>query len=218
MSPEFPVGNASAQLAFIEKHILPLDVVPEWVCEEVENAAFLRDAMGISEFRDAAVLIGLVPRDGILNVLLTVRAEEMRSHAGQVSFPGGRVDDSDASVVHAALRELTEETGIANGCVRPFGVLPPVATISGYQVVPVVAEIAPDYEMKINPREVSEAFEVSLEWLLDLANLEYLEIGTGAMTRRIPQYIVHADHAPHQIWGSTAVMLQSLRAHLETET
>lgn len=218
MSPEFPVGNASAQLSFIEKHILPLDVVPEWICEEVENAAFLRDAMGISEFRDAAVLIGLVPRDGVLNVLLTVRAEEMRSHAGQVSFPGGRVDDSDASVVHAALRELTEETGISNDCVRPFGVLPPVATISGYQVVPVVAEIAPDYEMKINPREVSEAFEVSLEWLLDLGNLEYLEIGTGALTRRIPQYIVHADHAPHQIWGSTAVMLQSLRAHLETET
>lgn len=218
MWPDFPAGDASAQLALIEQRILPLDVVPEWVCEEVENAAFLRDAMGITEFRDAAVLIGLVRRDTGLNVLLTVRAEEMRSHAGQVSFPGGRVDDGDASVVHAALRELAEETGIKREHARPMGVLPPLATVSCYQVVPVVAELAPDHHVILNPREVSEVFEAPLEWLLDLANLEYREMGAGEHARRIPHYVVHADHAPHKIWGATATMLQSLRAHLENGT
>ena len=217
MRADFPAGDVDAQLAFIEQRILPLDVVPEWACGEVENAAFLRDAMGITEFRDAAVLIGLVRRETALNVLLTVRAEDMRSHAGQVSFPGGRVDDGDLSVVHAALRELSEETGIERAGVRPFGVLPPLATVSGYQVVPVVAEITSDYQVTLNPREVAEVFEAPLEWLLDSSNLEYFEFGAGGQVRQIPQYLVHADHAPHRIWGATAMMLQSLRAHLESE-
>ncbi len=218
MSPDFPVGDAAAQLALIEQRILPLDVVPEWGCDEVENAQFLREAMGITEFRDAAVLIGLVRREKGLTVLLTVRAEDLRSHAGQVSFPGGRVDEGDASVVHAALRELTEETGIEDMHVRPIGVLPPLATISGYQVVPVVAEIDSTHAITLNPTEVAEIFEAPLAWLLDSANLEYRDIGMGAMSRRVPQYLVDADHAPHLIWGATAMMLQSLRSLLETRT
>ena len=218
MSPDFPQGDAASQLEFIEHKILPLDVVPEWGCEEVENASLMREALGIMEFRDAAVLIGLIRRATGLNVLLTVRAEAMRSHAGQVSFPGGRVDDSDASVVHAALRELQEETGIPEMLVRPMGVLPPMATISGYQVVPVVAEIESDHRIEMNPREVSAVFEAPLGWLLDTANLEYRDIGMGTHSRKIPQYIIHADYAPYPIWGATAMMLQNLRAHLEKNT
>src|SRR5690606_25426834 len=120
---------------------------------------------------DAAVLVPLVPRGPGLDVLLTRRTDALRHHPGQVSFPGGRVEDDDADVVAAALREAEEEVGLARSQAQPLGYLDPLATVTGFRVLPVVARIDPDFVAVPDPAEVSDVFEVPLVWLMSPGNL-----------------------------------------------
>ncbi|HEY4560649.1 MAG TPA: CoA pyrophosphatase, partial [Lysobacter sp.] len=120
-----------AEVARLRAALHPLDAPPRgdgW------NLAELDGLVEAAAFRDAAVLVGLVPRDDGLRVLLTRRNDALRNHGGQVSFPGGRVDPGDADAIDAALRETTEEVGIPRELVVPIGYLDPVATITGFRV------------------------------------------------------------------------------------
>ena len=198
-------------LARVQAALLPLDAVPDargWNLEELRD--LLPEA---TTLRDAAVLVGLVARGSGWHVLLTRRTDAMRHHAGQVSFPGGAVEPGDAGVVAAAVREAVEEIGLLPALVTPLGVLPPLCTITGFRVVPVVATIAPDYVADPDPAEVDEAFEVPLAFLLDPANLATLELDYAGRPRRVLEF-VNRDGPRRRIWGATASILFNLRERM----
>ena len=163
---------------------------------------------------DAAVLVGLVPREYGLAVLLTRRTDALRNHAGQVSFPGGRVEADDGDAVQAALRETHEEVGIAAPLIDPLGFLDPLVTVTGFRVLPVVAAVRPDYVATPDPAEVAAVFELPLAFLLAPDSLLAHDIEFRGRPRRVHEYVPH-DLAPGQrIWGVTASILFNLRQRL----
>jgi 8-oxo-dGTP pyrophosphatase MutT (NUDIX family) len=153
----------------------------------------------------AAVLIPIVRR-GTPTVLFTRRSVGLKRHAGQVSFPGGAVDPGDESLTATALRELEEETGIAPSFVTVAGFLAPYETVTRFAVLPVVGLVDEGFTLAPDAREVEEAFEVPLDFLLDPANgrVEQVEVPSG--TRRT--YVFRYEG--HYIWGATAAMLTVL--------
>lgn len=175
------------------------------------NHAELADLLGDAQRTPAAVLLPLVRRSDGDALLFTVRNEGLRTHAGQVSFPGGRIEADDADPVAAALRETEEEIGIRRELMQPRGFLDCFETISGFGVTPVVAEIAPDYVLAPDPREVAAVFEVPLAFLLDAANLQRSEIDWRGRRREIYEYA----YAGRRIWGATAAMLVNLLRRME---
>lgn len=195
-------------LARLRSVLHPLDRPPAGPCW---NLADLDGLPVPCPPADAAVLVGLVPGTGGTQVLLTRRVDSLRRHAGQVSFPGGRVDAGDADAVSAALRETREEVGIPEALVEPWGLLDPLATISGFRVLPVVGRIDPGYVAIPDPREVAEAFEVPLAYLLDAANVASRPFVHEGRARQVLEYA----HPGHRIWGVTASILANLRTRLE---
>jgi 8-oxo-dGTP pyrophosphatase MutT (NUDIX family) len=174
-----------------------------------ELAEFL--ALAPKQFCPASVLFGLVARQDGLHVLLTKRTEHMRHHAGQISFPGGRIEVSDNNPAHAALREAHEEIGLNSGSVTVLGYLEPILTITGFRVYPVVALINADYHAQADGVEVAEIFEAPLDLFLDQGNEQSLEIMLHGKTRHLVEF--HWQH--FRIWGATATMLINLRQRLE---
>jgi predicted Fe-S protein YdhL (DUF1289 family)/8-oxo-dGTP pyrophosphatase MutT (NUDIX family) len=192
----------------LRRALYPLDAVPAgagWNHEE------LIDLLPPGPLADAAVLAGLVPRAQGTQVLLTRRTDGLRHHAGQVSFPGGRMEASDRDAVAAALRESREEIALLPSQVTPLGFLDPFTTISGFRVVPVVAVIDPDYVPTPEPNEVADVFEVPLDYLLSPDNLRRVEVDYRGRRRAVLEY----DWPGQRIWGATAAILFNLRQRLE---
>lgn len=157
--------------------------------------------------KPAGVLVPIIDRVSELTVLLTQRSAELKHHAGQVSFPGGRMEEHDADVEATALRETHEEVGIAARHVSVMGYLQTMPTITGYAVTPVVGMVSANSELTIDKTEVEYAFEVPLSFLMDPANdirTEWLAEG-----RKVPMVEFHWDG--ERIWGATAFMILSLR-------
>jgi 8-oxo-dGTP pyrophosphatase MutT (NUDIX family) len=171
----------------------------------------LADLLGDAPLIPAAVLVPLVRRDDGIGVLFTLRTSGMRTHAGQVSFPGGRIEPADADAAAAAVRETFEETGIDAPMLRPFGYLDCFETISGFGVTPVVAYVDPGFRLAPDPTEVAEVFEVPLEFLLDPRNVRRSRIDWRGRSREIFEY----DYSERRIWGATAAMLVNLSRRLE---
>ena len=163
----------------------------------------------------AAVLVGLVPRADGFQVLLTRRNDDMRHHPGQVSFPGGSIDGGDVDAAAAAVRESGEEIGLMPGQIQPLGYLDPLATITGFRVLPLVAVVAPDYVARPDPREVAEVFEVPLAYLLAPENLLWVAIEAGGRPRRVLEF-VDRGMPGQKIWGATASILFNLRERLRS--
>ena len=154
----------------------------------------------------AAVLVPLVNRPRGLTLLLTQRSADLPDHPGQISFPGGRVEPSDPSLAHAALREATEEVGLPAERVAVLGELAPYDTVSGYRVTPVVGWVEPPFAVVADPVEVADVFEVPLAFLLDPANQQRHFRMLGEARRdfwAIP-------YGERYIWGATAAMLMIL--------
>lgn len=197
----------------IQRALHPLDSAPRGDGWNLDELADLlppqRDPVS------AAVLVALIPRDDALHVLLTRRTDALRQHAGQVSFPGGRIDPGDADAVAAALREAHEEVGLDAAHARPLGYLDPLVTITGYRVVPVVARVDAAFEPVPEPGEVSAVFDVPLEWLMAPANLRRVQVEFRGRPREVLEF-APAPAAPTQrIWGVTASILFNLRQRLE---
>ena len=158
----------------------------------------------------AAVLVPVVPREDGAHVLLTRRSRALRRHAGQVAFPGGRIDPEDDGPIHAALREAEEEIGLDREVVTPLGFLDAYLTHSGFRILPLVALVTPPFGLVINPQEVDEAFEVPLQFLMEPANhLEESRTREG-VTRKF--YAM--PYGEKNIWGVTAGILRNLHERL----
>ncbi len=173
------------------------------------GAAVNEDGLGAEPLTAAAVLVPIVLRDDGPTLLLTQRTAHLRDHAGQISFPGGRIEAEDESPLHAALRETTEETGLAPAHVEVVGYLPEYRTSTGFSVTPVVAFVTPPFSLEPDPFEVAEVFEVPLSFLLDPANHQQHEVHWRG---RLRQYCA-MPYGDYFIWGATAGMIVSLCRH-----
>lgn len=154
----------------------------------------------------AAVLVPLVDHESGLTVLLTQRASHLKNHAGQISFPGGRIEPMDLNPLEAALRETQEEIGLGREHITFAGYLEPQLVLSGYWVTPVVAFVRSGFQLRLDEREVSAAFEVPLRYILDPVNHRSRERQLGAVSVQVHD-IPYEDH---NIWGATAGMLMTL--------
>jgi 8-oxo-dGTP pyrophosphatase MutT (NUDIX family) len=161
----------------------------------------------------AAVLVPIVDHESGLTVLLTQRASTLKNHAGQISFPGGRIESTDLNPLEAALRETDEEIGMTREYITFAGYLEPHLVLSGYRVTPVVAFVRPGFELHLDRREVEAAFEVPLAHILDPGNHRARPRELGAVTVQV--YDIPYEN--HNIWGATAGMLMSLYKLLRTE-
>jgi len=153
----------------------------------------------------AAVLVPVVAHPEP-TILLTLRGRQLKAHAGQVSFPGGRIEAGDASPTAAALREAEEEIGLARDAVRVIGTLGEHVTGTGYHVTPVVGLVPPPLALRPDPAEVDEVFELPLAVLLEPEAFSWREEVLLGRRRRF--CVVRHDR--HLIWGATASMLGSL--------
>jgi 8-oxo-dGTP pyrophosphatase MutT (NUDIX family) len=159
----------------------------------------------------AAVLVPLVEREGGLTVLLTQRATTLKDHAGQISFPGGRIEPDDADPWRAALREAYEEIGLSETFVEFAGYMPDHWVGTGFRVTPVVGFVSPGYDLRIATAEVHDVFEVPLEFILDAANHKPRQRVLAGVTMEV----YDIPYGDRNIWGATAGMLLTLRRLLQ---
>ena len=160
---------------------------------------------GVKATKPAAVLVPVVERAEPV-VLLTLRTPDLKSHSGQIAFPGGRIDAGDANPLAAALREAEEEIGLAPALVEPIGYLDLYLTFSGFRILPLVARVKPDYRLSVNPAEVVEAFEVPLAFLMQPVNHQRHKRDWKGIER---QYYA-MPFGERYIWGVTAGILRNL--------
>jgi 8-oxo-dGTP pyrophosphatase MutT (NUDIX family) len=154
----------------------------------------------------AAVLVGMVERPEGLTVLLTQRTAHLADHAGQIAFPGGRVEPTDPDHVFAALREAEEEIGLPPRQVEVIGRLDTYVTGTGFVITPVVGLVRMPFALRLDEYEVAEAFEVPLAFIVDPANHERRNRELGGRTRSF--FVLPYEN--HHIWGATAAMLVNL--------
>jgi 8-oxo-dGTP pyrophosphatase MutT (NUDIX family) len=170
----------------------------------------LRDLIVRPGLRRAAVLVPVVDRRPEATMLLTRRTERMRSHPGQVAFPGGTVDPGDASFEAAALRETAEEIGLGTEDVEVVGRMPDYVAGSGYRIAPVLGIVRPDYLATVNEDEVDDVFEVPLAFLMNPANHQR---GSRIWQER-ERFYYTMPFGGHQIWGVTAGIIRTLYERL----
>jgi 8-oxo-dGTP pyrophosphatase MutT (NUDIX family) len=160
----------------------------------------------IEATRPAAVLAPIVKRAEGWTMLFTQRAEETPAHPGQISFPGGRVHQSDADAVETALRETVEEIGIARELIEPVGAWDRYDTITGFRITPIVGLIEPGFSLTLDPREVAGVFEAPLSFLFDPANHER----RSGVWRGAERHYYAMPYQGRFIWGATAGMIRAL--------
>jgi 8-oxo-dGTP pyrophosphatase MutT (NUDIX family) len=161
--------------------------------------------------RPAAVLIPVIDRPQP-TVLLTQRSTHLNEHAGQISFPGGKIDATDASPLDTALREAEEEIGLAREFVDPIGYLDLYGTSFGFRILPTVARVRPGFKLRISPSEVDDAFEVPLAFLMDPANHQL----HSKQFRGVERFYYAMPYGEHYIWGATAGILRVLYERIFT--
>jgi 8-oxo-dGTP pyrophosphatase MutT (NUDIX family) len=156
----------------------------------------------------AAVLVPLIEREADLTVLLTQRASQLKNHAGQISFPGGRIEPDDLGPREAALREAHEEVGLEPQFVSVVGYLADHILLTGFRVTPVVGFVRPGFELLLDRGEVADTFEVPLSHVFEPANHRLQRRQFGAMPGEVQAWDI--QYEGHNIWGATAGMLLNL--------
>lgn len=170
------------------------------------NSGLATPSTGAVKYRPASVLIPVVDRASGPKVILTRRASDLKHHAGQVSFPGGKQDEGDASALDAALREASEEIGLHRHQADIIGTMAVHRTVTAFEVTPFVALVAQEFQAVADPIEVAEIFEVPLAFLLNRGNFQIHSRVWHGHTRSF--YVI--PYGPHYIWGATARILRAL--------
>ena len=182
-----------------------LNEVAAWTPEFAGDGGLFADR----EPAGAAVLVPLVQREAGLNLLLTRRTDHLRDHAGQISFPGGRVEPEDDGPVATALRETEEEIGLSRQHIEIIGQLPIYSTVTAFQVTPVVGLVQPDFTLELDDFEVAEAFEVPLAFLMNPAHHRHHRFEFAGAERRFLSMPWQGGEREYFIWGATAAMLRN---------
>jgi 8-oxo-dGTP pyrophosphatase MutT (NUDIX family) len=215
-------GNYSARDFHnrVKMRSLPLDAAGDFALgaeclrgdHELNPDFLLADPAG-ALLRPASVLIGVVDRGDFATVLLTQRAAHLSSHAGQISFPGGRVDPGDETAIDTALREAHEEIGLEPDLVTPLGLLDPYRTRTGFRILPVLVAVDPELRLKADEREVAEIFEVPLDFLMTPANHQRYSVNYEGK----PRHFYAMPYEERYIWGATAGILRIMYERLYAE-
>jgi 8-oxo-dGTP pyrophosphatase MutT (NUDIX family) len=187
---------------------LAQDSAPDWGHSDYDLTPDVKP--GETRLRHAAVLVPIVDRPDGPTVLLTRRTPHLSSHAGQISFPGGRTEKHDPTPEATALRETEEEVGIPGDLIEPVGRLDVYRTVTNYAVTPVVGIVQPDFSPQPDPYEVAEVFETPLSFLLNPDN-HHRHSGWFNGTPRRWWAMPYGDY---YIWGATAGMLMNLHERL----
>jgi 8-oxo-dGTP pyrophosphatase MutT (NUDIX family) len=211
-----------------DPEVIPVDsvageaaVAPERLSAEWLRARFLDPPQWTPEHTDehrlrptikpptpAAVLMPIILREDGLTLLLTRRTAHLHNHAGQISLPGGRVDQTDSSAIETALRETEEEVGLDRRHVEVLGTLPEYFTGTGFRITPIVSIIQPPFDLRADPFEVAEIFEVPMSFLMNGMNHQRRTVDLpNAMGRRT---FYAMPYGRFFIWGATAGMLRNL--------
>lgn len=161
---------------------------------------------GGRKLRDAAVLILISTVNGQATITLTKRASGLKHHPGQIAFPGGKKDPTDATLQAAALREAHEEIALPLGNARVLGALAPHETVTGFSVTPFVAQLVTPFHPKAEAGEVAEVFDVPLSHVLEPKNY----VIEGRLWRGTQRRFYAVPYGPYYIWGATARMLRAL--------
>ena len=172
----------------------------------------LEDGFCDQKLTPASILFPIVLRESGPTVLLTQRTEHLKDHPGQISFPGGRVEPEDISLAHTALRESEEEIGLSSTHVEIVGYLPEFRTITGFRVTPVVAIVTPPFDLRPEPGEVAEIFEVPLAFLMDPTNHQQHSLPCQGKLR----HYFATPYKEYYIWGATAGIIVALSHALTT--
>lgn len=207
--PDLPeLGPSSLKLPFI-REAFARDF--PWQVEPVFTNYFDLDTSAHTDIRQAAVCIPLLDHSDGLHVLFTLRSAKLYNHAGQICFPGGRIEQTDANYVDAALRETWEEIGVEPRFVELIGTQPSFLTSTGYTMKPIVGLLKPGYMLEPDHSEVAEIFEVPLASLLSpsLHRLHEIRPEDGA-----PRYFFSISWGGYFIWGATAALIRNLYHYL----
>ena len=204
--PEFRVRAAAALYHTPSESVFDPRTGRAWARSDWDlNPEMLADFEVMAPARAAAVLVPIIARTE-LTVLLTERTAHLSTHAGQIAFPGGKIDAGDASPMDAALREADEEVGLKREFIEPIGYLDVYGTAFGFRILPTVARVKPGFKLTINEYEVDDAFEVPLAFLM---NPENHQIHTKEF-RGIDRSYYAMPFAERYIWGATAGILRVL--------
>lgn len=201
------MADADRLLVSLSERLHPLDTPISRL-----PVAGYRPGHGVWAPRPAAVLVPVLTYERP-EILLTVRSRKLLRHPGQVAFPGGRRETSDESVLATALRETSEETGMAGDAVRPAGYLGRYDTITGFRMTAVVGCIDRKPAFRTNPEEVETLFTIPLDWVLDAARYRTEEVEFRGRTFEL----LTLEHPDHWIWGATAALLDQLRRRLSEQ-
>ena len=174
------------------------------------NPEMIADFEAMEPARPAAVLVPIIAR-AELTVLFTQRPDSMKQHAGQISFPGGKLDKADVDHAAAALREAEEEIGLHRRFIEPLGYLDTYRTGTGFNVVPLVAIVRPEMTLALDEREVADAFEVPLAFLMNAANHQK---HTRPWRNGRERHFYAMPYGERFIWGATAGMLKNLHQRI----
>jgi len=191
-----------------EPRLLPTDVPSRGPSDSDLSPEPYAEVAPVTE-RPAAVLVPVVARQE-LTFLLTLRTDHLPAHAGQIAFPGGKVEEHDSGPAATALREAAEEIGLDRELVEPLGFLDYYRTGTGYCIAPLVALVDPDYSLTLNTEEVVDAFEIPLPFLMDTRNHRIHVRTIGGRERRF--YAM--PYGERFIWGATAGILRTLHERL----
>jgi 8-oxo-dGTP pyrophosphatase MutT (NUDIX family) len=207
-----PVAGHDAHLPALPEEALQPDAIRRRLTEAADHPPEIPGDGRVLSGRTAAaaaVLIPLVLRPDGLQVLLTQRSAHLRDHAGQISFPGGRTEPTDTDPADTALREAEEEIGLPRRCVEVVGTLPTYTTVTGFVVSPVVGLVSPPFELRPDPTEVEEAFEVPLRFLMTPAHHRRHVFHFDGGQRQFLSMPWTGDGREFYIWGATAAMLRN---------
>jgi 8-oxo-dGTP pyrophosphatase MutT (NUDIX family) len=208
--PEFRVRAAAALHPGPSDRIFDPRTGRAWARSDWDlNPELLADFEVMEPARAAAVLVPVIARSE-LTVLLTERTAHLATHAGQIAFPGGKVEPFDPDPIHTALREAEEEIGLPRTVVEPLGFLDGYRTGTGFLVTPVVALVSTDFTLRLDPGEVASAFEVPLAFLMDPDNHKR----HSREWRGRQRHYYAMPFGDRYIWGATAGMLKNLQEGL----